>query len=155
MLLVAGIVLLILGWPCYTYLAFKFGIRSKHGDYIDVDLKDLGYFEIDASTATIESIPERHRNLDGKKVFLQGDIQRPEMDYSKLLSFQLVAPGRRHPNLPDRVFSTVNKGAAIKYDFTGTYNVYGTLHFTMKRDPASNEVIEVYHLDVDKVEPKN
>ena len=160
MILFVGVMLVIFGWPYATYLFIKFGPPAKQGEYFEVDLKAMGFFEMDPRTATIDAVPKIYRDLDGKKVVLQGEIYQPIALYGKMTGFTLVYElGKRAsfhgpPKIQEAVFATVNENANIKYEGTGyDYNVYGTLHVTMKRDALINEIIEVYHLDVDKVEP--
>jgi hypothetical protein len=58
------------------------------------------------------------------------------------------------PRVQERVFCTVPNGA-LNYAGSGKHKVYGTLHVTLKRDISVSppQVVEVFHLDAERVEP--
>src|SRR5687768_11320969 len=62
-------------WVLYTFVAQKVtgGVVNK-GDYYQVDLRSLGYSPFDQSNGTINDVPERYRQLDGKRVVLVGEM---------------------------------------------------------------------------------
>jgi hypothetical protein len=160
----SGIVLFLLGWPVYTFLieTFTHGIRDK-GSYKEVNLKAMGYFEFDRDNGTINDVPKEFRALDGQKVLLSGEIFAPREAGPNVEQFELVYSIQKccfngPPKVQERVFATVsknNKNVHVRGD--GYHKVMGTLHVTMKRDKLpSGElggVTEVYHLDVDSIEP--
>ena len=161
MLAFAGIVLFLLGWPAYTFVStmVHHGVFDR-GDYLEVDLKAIGFFEMNPRTATIDVVPPDYRPLDGKRVLLQGEIYQPQAAFGVMKDFTLVYSVTKccwggPPKVQESVLATVSKKAKVDYEGTGVYyNVMGTLHITMKRDPVTNDIVEVYHLDVEKVWPK-
>ena len=157
MLFFAGIIFFLLGWPAYTFIndMLHHGIVDR-GSYLEVDLKSLGFFDLDPYHATIASVPEHYRKLDGKRVLLKGEIYRADASYGKLTDFTFVYSIAKccfggPPKVQERVFATVNKDAKVDYDGGVLYEVVGRLSITMKRDPTTNQITEVYHLDVEQV----
>ena len=155
----AGIVLFLLGWPLYKFISetITHGIHN-HGDYKEVDLKAMGFFEMNPDTATLKDIPQQYRELDGQKVQLSGEIYDPLTASGRLSEFTLVYSIAKccfggPPKVQERVFATVAPGKKVEGGDGTYYDVVGTLHINMKRDPKTNTLIEVYHLDVDSVKP--
>lgn len=152
------VVLFLVGWPVYTFLAeYLTGGIHDRGAYKEVDLKAMGFFEMNPANATLNDIPVKYRGLDGQKVMLKGEIFSPQQ-VSDLTEFQLVYSIQKccyggPPKVQERVFATVAKGKPIKYAGDGYHTVVGTLHVTMKKNPVNGEITEVYHLDADSVEP--
>src|SRR5438067_13238224 len=74
----AGVVLLLIGWPVYTYISetITHGIHDR-GGYKEVDLKQMGFFEMDPSNASLKDVPPQFRALDGQKVLLKGEVFAP------------------------------------------------------------------------------
>ena len=157
MIAFAGIVLFLLGWPVYTFLSESLtGGIHKHGDLKEVDLKALGFFEIDPATATLKDVPEKYRALDGQKVKLSGEVFSPFAAKGKITEFTLVYSIQKccfngPPKVQERVFATVASDKKVEYEGDGYHDVVGTLHVTMKRDPKTKELTEVYHIDVDSM----
>ena len=160
----AGIVLFLLGWPVYTFLSetLTHGIHNR-GAYKEVDLKAMGNFDFDRDTGKLTDVPPQYRALDGQKVLLNGEIYAPREAGPKVEEFELVYSIQKccfngPPRVQERVFSTVNKdNKNVSIRGEGYHKVLGTLHVTMKHDKLPNgelgAVSEVYHLDVDSIEP--
>jgi hypothetical protein len=159
----AAVVLFLLGWPVYTFLSESLtgGIHDR-GSYKEVDLKAMGNFVFDENTGTVNDVPAAYRKLNGQKVLLQGEIYDLQEAGPGIHDFQVVYSIAKccfngPPKVQERVFATAKKGAKIKYEYGVYHKVLGTLHVTTKRSTmATGEagpVIEVYHLDVDSVEP--
>ena len=152
------VMLFVPGWALYTYIEIRSG-NVSHDGYLDVDLESIGFFSMDPKSATINDIPIVFHKLDGKKVRLQGYIYRLDVDYGKVKSFTLVCrvpyEGHNPRKVQDAVICTVNQDASVTYAGGDGqyYDVMGVLHITMKRDPITNEIVEVYHLDVEKLAP--
>jgi hypothetical protein len=158
MLVFAGIVLFLLGWPVYTFLSESLtgGIHNR-GAYSEVDLKAMGQFDFDPNGGQISDVPPKYRALDGKKILLEGEIYDPTSATNQTTNFQLVYSIQKccfngPPRVQERVFCTVPRGS-LKYQDGVYHKVFGTLHVTCKKNPASGEVVEVYHLDAEHVEP--
>jgi hypothetical protein len=159
MILFAGIVLALVGVPVYTFVneSLTHGIHNR-GAYKEVDLKAMGFFEINPVNATLKDVPEQYRMLDGQKVLLSGEIFSPFAAKGKISEFTLVYSIQKccfngPPKVQERVFATVAPDKTVEYAGDGYHDVVGTLHVTMKRDPKNQEVVEVYHLDVDSLKP--
>src|SRR5262245_53800034 len=74
------IFILIVGFP-FAWVAYTFcsemmhqGVLGKEGDYTKVELKWMSTFDFDQTNGRITDIPQRWRDLDGKKVILRGEI---------------------------------------------------------------------------------
>jgi hypothetical protein len=159
-LVFAGIILFLLGWPVYTFVreSLTHGISSQAG-VTNVELKALGFFEMDPFEASVKDVPKWYRDLDGKKVRLAGEVYAPYETSGRLSSFTLVYSIQKccfngPPKVQERVFATVAPGKSAEFSGDGYHEVVGTLHVTMKRDPASGQIVEVYHLDVDSMKPQ-
>jgi hypothetical protein len=158
MLIFAGIVLFLLGWPVYTFLSESLtgGIHNR-GAYSEVNLKAMGQFDFDPTGGRISDVPPMYRALDGHKVLLEGEIYAPTDAGSNLTNFQLVYSIQKccfngPPRVQERVFCTVPNGSLKMVD--GVYHkVFGTLHVTCRTDAKTGLVDEVYHLDAEHVEP--
>ena len=158
-ILFACIVLFLLGWPIYTFVneTLTHGIHNR-GEYKEVDLKAMGFFEINPATATLKDVPTQYRGLDGQKVKLSGEIYAPLTAAGRLSEFTLVYSIAKccfggPPKVQESVYATVATGKVVEAGEGTYYDVVGTLHVTMKRDPKSDTLVEVYHLDVDSVRP--
>ena len=128
---------------------------TRRGDYYDVDLKSLGYFPFDAAKDDISNVPSRWRELDGKRVALQGEMFDPDSAGDKISSFQLVYSIQKccfngPPRVQERVFASVPKGT-VRY-YPQVVRVVGTLHVTAKRDEVG-QISKLYELDVESVDP--
>ena len=157
-----GLLLFLLGWPVYTFLAetLTHGVHN-HGSYKAVDLKALGFFQMDPHAATLKDVPAAYRALDGQRVLLEGLIDASREAGPKITEFTLLysrmsccvfgAPTQ----VQERVYATANPGCQIEIrgGADATYEVMGTLHVTLKRDEDTGEVVEVYHLDAESIKP--
>jgi hypothetical protein len=162
-LIFAGVVLFLLGWPVYTFLSetLTHGVHDR-GSYKEVDLKALGNFDFDKESGKVTDVPAAYRALDGQKVLLTGEIYAPHEAGPNVSEFELVYSIQKccfngPPRVQERVFSTVKKGKKVDYRGEGYHKVLGTLHVTMKQDKLpsgeAGPIVEVYHLDVDSIEP--
>lgn len=129
---------------------------TKHADYYDVDLKSLGYFPFDGVKDDINSVPSRWRELDGKRVALQGEIFNPDTAGENIHSFQLVYSIQKccfngPPRVQERVFAKVPNNGAVRY-YPQVVRVVGTLHVTAQRNEVG-EIVKLYELDVETVDP--
>jgi hypothetical protein len=161
MLIFAGIVLFLLGWPIYTFLSETLtgGIHDR-GSYKEVNLKALGQFDFEPTGGTVADVPSQYRGLDGQKVLLEGEIYDPQEAGKDITEFQLVYSIQKccfggPPRVQERVFCTVPSGK-LQYQYGVYHKVFGTLHVTLKREKLKDgrtEVVEVYHLDAIHAEP--
>ena len=129
---------------------------TRHGTYYDVDLKSLGYFPFDAAKDGIENVPRRWRELDGKRVALNGEMFVPASAGAKLRGFELVYSIQKccfngPPRVQERVFAKVPDNGTVRY-YPQVVRVLGTLHVNAKRDEFG-QVTSLYELDVETVDP--
>jgi hypothetical protein len=153
-LVFAAIALVLIGWPVYTFVTYK-GIE-KNGDVYDVDLKAMSNYEMDQNAATLNDVPKEWRELDGKKVALEGQIWSPESAGNKAFKFQLCySIAKCCFNGPPKVQHFVDSHVldADKVEMSDNLvRVVGTLHVNVKHD--GGKVTSVYQMDVDSIEPK-
>jgi hypothetical protein len=160
-----GIFGLLLALPIYWWLEAEItgGIRQR-GEFLEVDLKAMSSFTFDQNFGKVDDIPEKWRNLDGKRVILHGEMApggtsvRGDGQY-----FQLVysvekccfsgPPQIQHfvqASIPfDRL--KILESFAQRYR-GGPIEVRGTLRVDVERD-ETDKITGVYHLDVEEMKP--
>jgi hypothetical protein len=153
-----AVVLVLLGTPIYWYLdaAISGGIKNR-GDYVEVDLKAMSLFPFDQVNGTINDIPQKWRDLDGKKVVLSGEMWAGGSAAEELRAFQLCYSVAKccfsgPPQVQHFVNARARSGGWMPY-YPGVVTVTGTLHVTVKR--GEGKVASVYEMDVDKIEPNS
>ena len=155
-----GVAAVVLGFPIYIYLAATVtgGIthsRDRRGDLLEVDLKAMSSFEMSQTSATLDDIPKRFRELDGKRVVLFGEMYAPYYSDAQIPDFQLcysiakccVSP---QPKVQHFVKSTAPSGQKVNY-YSGVVKVVGTLHVRIQQ--SAGRISSIYQLDVEHVEP--
>jgi len=152
-----GVIALLVGYPVYVLVREQVsgGVRSAGGGYTQVNLKALGNFEFDNSNGTINDVPAKWRELDGKKLVLEGEIYAPNEASDEIHRFELVYNIQKccfngPPKVQERVFCIVPDGKTAQY-VSGTARVKGTLHINVKSDMG--KINALYVLDVHSVEP--
>jgi hypothetical protein len=153
---------LVLGLVAYamtvTYQSVVKGGITDRGGHFEVDLKTMSTFEMDQYAGTLQDVPQRYRDLSGKKVLLIGEVA-PANDTagSKVSRFQLCYSVARccfggEPKVQHFVDCRVPGGGKVaNYDGAGPIKVFGTLHVNVIR--ANGKVQSVFQLDIDRVEP--
>jgi hypothetical protein len=129
---------------------------TDHGTYFDVDLKSLGYFPFNADTDGIDNVPAQWRQLDGKRVALQGEMYSPTGAGDNVDAFELVYSIQKccfngPPRVQERVFAHAAKNATVHY-YPQIVRVVGTLHVKAERNEAGT-IQRLYTLDVESVDP--
>ena len=159
MIIFAGVLLVLIGFPIYTYIdsAVHGGVKNA-GDHVEVDLKAMGNFPFDPVNGTVNDIPSKYRALDGKRVLLQGEVYDPYEAGDKMTQFQLVYSIAKccfggPPKVQERVFAYVPKNMEVENLTMRFARVTGTLHIGTRKPQGSNEIGTLYTLDVEKVEP--
>jgi hypothetical protein len=127
---------------------------QRHGDYSEVDLKSLGNFPLDGSNGSLNDIPSRWRDLNGKRVLLEGFMYAPNAAGYQVNDFQFVYNISKccfngPPQVQERVFVTASKGAVPYY--SDLVRVVGTLHVNVAKEAGI--IKSVYTLDLEKVDP--
>ena len=155
-ILFAGMILLLIGTPFYIYVdsVLSGGIKDR-GSYLEVDLKAMSNFPFDQSNGTINDIPKQWRDLNGKRVMVEGEMWSPSSAAPELNQFQVVySIAKCCFNGPAQIQHFVNAKVAngrIPYRY-GLVRFVGTLHVNVERGP-DGKITNVYSLDVDQAEP--
>lgn len=126
-----------------------------YGSYAEVNLKALGQFPFDGQNGLLTDIPARFRELDGRKVELQG-FMYPTMDSSRRVrECQLVWNISKccfggPPLVQERVFLNAPPGRTMElYDPYTFVRVIGTLHVRIERN-SEGAITSVYKMVVDQ-----
>lgn len=156
----AAALLLVIGYPAYVYLESMWtgGIRELPDGVKQVDLKAMSTFVFDQSFGTEADIPERWRALDGQKVVLEGEMVPPS--YAARgggANFELVYSVSNCcysgvPQIQHFIQARLPEGKEVPY-VGGLVRVMGTLRVKVTRDPETNAINGVYHLDVEGFTP--
>ena len=129
---------------------------TNRGSYYEVDLKSLGYFPFDANKDDLDNVPAQWRQLDGKRVALQGEMYAPSGAGDTVDSFELVYSIQKccfngPPRVQERVYATAKKDARVQY-YSQVVRVVGTLHVKAQRNEVG-AIEKLYELDVESVDP--
>lgn len=147
----------IVGFPTYLFVdALVSGGIKDRGDYIYADLKAMSDFPFDQVNGRLEDVPQRYRQLNGKRVMVEGEIWAPNSSGPQLRNFELVYSISKccfsgPPQIQHFVEANVVNGGTVPY-YRGVVRVVGTLHVNVERDPTG-KVARVYRMEVEKVEP--
>ena len=157
MIFFIAFVLLLVGYPIYWMVKMQVtgGIEQVAGGYTYVDLKAMSTFTFDQTNGTINDVPAKWRELDGKKVVLHGEMWEPSGAGPTVDNFELVYSIAKccfsgPPQIQHFVHSKAQPGAKLNY-YQGTVEVKGILHVNVKKDAGA--VTSVYQLDVESVDP--
>jgi hypothetical protein len=155
------VVLALVSMP-FLYFGYVIVDQALHkgvvnrGNYFDVDLKSLGYFPFDASRDDLNDVPQRWRDLDGKRVALVGEMYTGGSAAEKVRGFELVYSIQKccyggPPRVQERVFAKVPNGGTVPY-YWQAVRVVGTLHVGVRRD-ETGQIVSIYEMDVENVDP--
>ena len=140
-----------------AYSAIDYWINqgvNRSGDYLVVDLKALGSFPFDQNDGKLEDVPQRYRELDGKKVKLQGFMYNPQSAGDRGREFQFVynvtaCCFNGPPQVQERVYAYA-KGKSLRlFSMSQFAEVTGVLHVRIVRDKDTGAIYSVYDLDVE------
>jgi hypothetical protein len=144
------------GYPIFEYAdIWLTGGITHQGNLLVVDLKALSSFEMDQDNGTDNDIPQRYRQLDGKKVLLIGQMYDPyAADDGQVRVFTLVySISNCCFNGPPKVqhfIQAVVPSSLQSVDYSPDFvDVVGTLHVGV--ESAEGHVQSVYRIDVEKV----
>src|SRR5215212_7740890 len=78
MIFFVALILVLVGAPFYIYLdsVLSGGIKDR-GSYLEVDLKAMSNFPFDQTAGTVNDIPRQWRDLDGKRIMVEGEMWCP------------------------------------------------------------------------------
>lgn len=157
MIAIAAVVLFLVGYPVYQYVAASWnqGIE-KHGDVYAVDLKSLGNFPFDDSNGTKTDIPQRWRDLDGKRVALEGFMFAPDSAADDISRFQFVYNITKccfngPPKVQERIFAQIAGNQQVPF-YSQEVRCVGQLRVVTHKNEAG-KIDVVYAMLVDRVEP--
>ena len=156
LVVVVGIFALLIGFPVYSLVKAELnhGVERVAGGY-HVNLKALGDYSFNEDDGTIANVPPRFRELDGKKVTLEGFVAPTNSASDRVQVFPFVYNVQKccfggPPKVQERVFA-ISRHVAVPN--TGEeVSLTGTLHVSVVKDPETSKVISVYTMDVDHVD---
>jgi hypothetical protein len=156
-LIFSGVVLFLLGTPIYIYLKESLtGGIEQVGDYTKVNLKAMGNFVFDQNDGTLDDVPQKYRELDGRKVLLEGEIWAPNEAGATMSQFELVYSISKccfggPPKVQERVYAKVPVNMEVP-NLTWHYaRVLGTLHVDVKKE--AGQITSVYTMTVEDIRP--
>lgn len=156
---IAALVLGLVGYAAkVTYVMLVKGGVEKRGDYYEVDLRSMSNFDMDQKLGTVADVPERFRNLDGKKVLLEGEVA-PASTYAGSTTDELLicySVARccvgMLPKVQHFVVCRPAPGKTVtNYQSSTQVKVYGTLHVKMIKD--GGVISSIFQLDMDRIDP--
>jgi len=157
--IVVAMILALVGYAVkVTYESVIKGGVVNEGDYYKVELKAMSNFEMDQRAGTLADIPQRFRELNGKKVLLEGEVA-PIGDTAgdKVNRFTLCYSVARccfggPPKVQHFVACEVPGGNRVTNYVGGPpVKVFGTLHVNIVNDGGA--ISRVFQMDVERVEP--
>jgi hypothetical protein len=141
MIIFVGVLLALIGTPVYIYLdsIISGGVHNR-GDYLEVDLKAISTFPFDEKNGKITDIPKQWRELDGKRVVMDGEMWAPGSAAPRINKFDLCYSIAKccfngPPQVQHFVKSTVVNNGRVPY-YSGLVRVTGTLHVDVKKDDS-------------------
>jgi hypothetical protein len=140
-----------------TWLALRGALNKGitwHGDYAAVNLKALGNFPFNKDDGVRNDVPQRWRELDGKKVVLEGFMYSPNFardgtEYEFVYNVQNCCINGP-PQVQERVYCHCRPGTRI-FAQSDYAQVVGILHVRVVRD-TSGAIHSVFDLDVEHQE---
>lgn len=148
----------VIGYPIYLFLdeAMTGGIHD-YGSYKEVNLQAMSTFTFDQINGTVDQIPEKWRQLDGKKIVTEGEMWAGAGNAAAELNrFDLVYSKTKccfngPPLVQHFVKATVVGGKVVPY-YDTRVKVTGILHVKVVKDPSGAGVLSCYSLDVQDVQ---
>lgn len=151
------VALALIGYPAWIIIGEKVsgGVRN-HGDYLEVNLKAMSTFEFDQVAGQQEDVPQKWRDLDGKKVMLEGEMWAPNYAGDAVPEFELVYSVAKccfsgPPKIQHFVLAKSKDGRPMpNFSNMGLIRVTGTLKVKVEHD--AGKVSRIYAIDVEKLE---
>lgn len=153
---------LLLGYPFYIYLdSMLSGGIKQEGEYTRVDLKAMSTFTMDQKAGTVNDVPERFRNLNGKKVILVGEIapggfeargvdQYFQLVYSVQKCCYSGKPLIQHfvqATVPPENYKNINIAGSGEVEVRGVL----TVKVTPENKSPDDDISGIYHLRVESM----
>lgn len=146
----------LIGFPAYVFLDEKIsgGIKDR-GDYIEVSLKAMSTFEIDQNNGLDTDVPQKWRDLSGKKIQVEGEMWLPNNATAAAGEFELVYSIAKccfsgPPKIQHFVLCKPPAGNRVNV-YAGPVRVTGVLK--VKVEQAEGKVSRVFTMDVERIEP--
>jgi hypothetical protein len=158
-MLIFGVVMMLpIGYIVYDFLdsVISGGIKDMGNGYKLVDLKAMSNFPLDQVAGTQQDVPQKWRDLDGKKVVLYGEMWEPmAAGDGDVATFELCYSITKccfngPPQVQHFVKAQAVRGKSLNY-FPNLVKVTGVLHVHVMQD--SGRVGSVYQMDVVNIEP--
>ncbi len=156
-LIFVGLIVAVIGVPFYMWVdeALSGGIHNR-GAYKEVDLKAMSTFDMDQMNATVNDIPKKWVDLDGKDVLMVGEMWNPTVAGDQNLSyFQLVYSKTKccfnGPPLAQHFVDGYVKVPGVFY-YDVPVKVRGKLHVYIRKDQGG-VIKSIYHVDVTELDP--
>src|SRR2546421_6409092 len=157
--LVAGLVLALVGYALkVTYESVIQGGVVSRGDYYDVELKAMSNFEMDQQRGTLADVPQRFRDLDGKKVLLVGEVAPVgDMAGDKVKQFSLCYSVAKccfggPPKVQHFVLCRSRDGKMMpNYLGVQQVKIFGTLRINPVHE--GDAISSLFQMDVERIEP--
>jgi hypothetical protein len=158
--LVVGFVLFLVGYAMkVTYESVIRGGVVSAGDHFRVELKQMSNFEMDQVGGSVADVPERYRELDGKKVILEGEVAPAGFVSGDMVKqFSLCYSVAKccfggPPKVQHFVACRAADGKPLpNYEGAGMIRVYGTLSVKVVKNDAG-KIDSVFQLAVNRIEP--
>jgi hypothetical protein len=157
-LVVAAIALLVGYALKVTYESVIRGGVVQTGDHFKVELRQMSGFDMDQVGGTVADVPKQFRELDGKKVILEGEIA-PGGDLSDKVSVFSICYSVQNccyggpPQAQHFVLCKTPPGRTVRNYMgrPGGVRVSGTLHVNVIKE--GGKIQSVFQMDLDRVEP--
>lgn len=157
----ATLLLALIGYPAYIYLDNRLsgGVKDLGNGLVLVDLKSMSTFPFDQNAGRIDDVPQKWRELNGKKIVLEGEMWSKNAAGPELTEFQLCYSIAQccfsgPPQVQHFVDCVMRDGGAVPY-LSGLVRVVGTLQVNVQYDKETGKVLTVYQMVVDDLQPKS
>jgi hypothetical protein len=156
---VGALVLGLIGYALkVTYESVIQGGVVASGDHFNVELKQMSNFDMDQVMGTVQDVPERYRQLDGKRVMLEGEIAPGGFSSGGTThSFSLCYSVAKccfggPPKVQHFVLCTPADGKPMPYVSDGPVKVYGKLSVKVVKEDTG-KIGSIFQMAVERVEP--
>ena len=157
-MIIFGVVMMLpIGYIVYDFLesVITGGIKDIGNGYKLVDLKAMSNFPLDQVAGTQQDVPQKWRDLDGKKVVLYGEMWDANTASDNVPTFELCYSITKccfngPPQVQHFVKARVVPGSSVGY-YQNLVKVTGTLHVHVMQE--AGRVSSVYQMDVVSIEP--
>lgn len=152
--LFALVALALIAFPAYVFIDEKLsGGIKPHGDVLQVNLKAMSTFDFDQQDGKLQDVPQKWRDLDGKRIEVEGEMYQPAEAGGRIAAFDLVYSIANccftsAPQIQHFVKARVKDGAEVDM-YSGLVRVVGTLHVKVVK--SEGKIVQVYALEVESV----